>query len=263
MFSRTRTMMTPPLVAAIFAMSGCGIETTQQIPSAASPTASSSSNAPAEIKSNIEKSVAAESAPAGTEKEKTAPAPESVATASKPVEPKALAAAAPSSAAPAAVDGVKLVPAKWNEYIEFVKPKNGKKFTLVDAWATWCAPCKENFPHVVEMHEKYGPKGLQVISLSMDDMSDPKAVKEATEFLVSKKAVFTNLIMNESQDVAFDKLEISAIPSVFLFDAQGKEVHRFTLEDPNDQFTYDQVEKAIEALLDGKPIPSFKKSPTK
>lgn len=261
MFHRTRTMMTPLLVAAIFAMAGCGIETTQQISPAASPTASSS--APAEIKSNIEKSVAAESAPAGTEKEKPAPAPENVVTDAKPVEPKALAAAVPSAAAPAEVDGVKLVPAKWNEYLEFVKPKDGRKFTLVDAWATWCAPCKENFPHVVEMHEKYGPKGLQVISLSMDDMSDSKAVKEATEFLVSKKAVFTNLIMNESQDVAFDKLEISAIPSVFLFDAQGKEVHRFTLEDPNDQFTYDQVEKAIEALLDGKPIPSFKKSPAK
>jgi len=40
-------------------------------------------------------------------------------------------------------------------------------------------------------------------------------------------------------------------------------VHRFTLEDPNDQFTYDQVEKAIEALLDGKPIPSFKKPAAK
>ncbi|MBI1322976.1 redoxin family protein [bacterium] len=262
MFRRTRTMMTPPLVAAIFAMSGCGVETTHQISPAASPTASSSSNAPAEIKSNIEKSVAAESATADTEKEKPAPAPESVVTDAKPVEPKALAAASPS-AAPAAVDGVKLVPAKWNEYLEFVKPKDGKKFTLVDAWATWCAPCKENFPHVVEMHEKYGPKGLQVISLSMDDLTDAKAVREATEFLISKKAAFTNLIMNESQDVAFDKLEISAIPSVFLFDAQGKEVHRFTLEDPNDQFTYDQVEKAIEALLEGKPIPSFKKSPAK
>lgn len=263
MLRRTRTMMTPPLVAAIFAMAGCGVETTQQIAPAASPAASSISNAPAEIKSNIEQAVASESAPAGNATEKPAQAPESVATASKPVEPKALGAATPAAAAPAAVDGVKLVPAKWNEYVEFVKPKNGKKFTLVDAWATWCAPCKENFPHVVEMHEKYGPKGLQVISLSMDDMSDPKAVKEATEFLVSKKAVFTNLIMNESQDVAFDKLEISAIPSVFLFDAQGKEVHRFTLEDPNDQFTYDQVEKAIEALLDGKPVPSFKKSPAK
>ena len=263
MFRRTRTMMTPPLVAAIFAMAGCGVETSQQIKPAASPSTSSSTNSSAEIKGNIERSVSAESSQAGAATDKPAPTPDSGVKDTRPVEPKALAAAAPSAGAPAEVDGVKLVPAKWNEYVEFVKPKDGKKFTLVDAWATWCAPCKENFPHVVEMHEKYGPKGLQVISLSMDDMSDAKAVKEATEFLVSKKAVFTNLIMNESQDFAFDKLEISAIPSVFLFDAQGKEVHRFTLEDPNDQFTYDQVEKAIEALLDGKPIPSFKKSSAK
>jgi len=251
-------MMTPPLVAAIFAMAGCGVETTHQL----TPAAGSAASAPEKVQGDVKPSAAPETAPAVAGSENLPVAPEAAASEVKAVQPKAL-SAAPAQAAPAQVDGVKLVPAKWDEYVELVKPKDGKKYKLVDAWATWCAPCKENFPHVVEMHEKYGPKGLQVISLSMDDLSDAKAVKEATEFLVSKKAVFTNLIMNESQDVAFDKLQISAIPSVFLFDAQGKEVHRFTLEDPNDQFTYDQVEKAIEALLDGKPIPSFKKPAAK
>lgn len=157
------------------------------------------------------------------------------------------------------VDGVRLVPAKWAEYQKIVIPGNGQRFTLVDAWATWCAPCKENFPHVVEMHEKYAAKGLKVVSLSLDDTADAKAVKEATEFLVSKKALFTNLLMNEDPEFAFEKLDISAIPSVFIYDAQGKEVKRFTLEDPNNLFTYDQVEKTIQALLDGKPLPEFKK----
>jgi thiol-disulfide isomerase/thioredoxin len=218
---------------------GCGVETQQSDLNAATP------------------------APQATAPADAAPAtPEPAAVADKPsgVVPKDLGASVPAAGSPAAVDGVTLKPSKWTEYLEHVKPKDGKKLTLVDAWATWCAPCKENFPHVVEMHEKYGPKGLQVISLSMDDISDAKAVKEATEFLVSQKAVFTNLLMNEEQDVAFDKLEISAIPSVFLFDAQGKEVHRFTLEDPNDQFTYEQVEQAVQALLEGKPVPSFKKA---
>ena len=175
------------------------------------------------------------------------------------VVPIDLGAGRPASSAKPSSEGVKLVPANWAEYVKHVVPEGGKKFTLVDAWATWCAPCKENFPHVVEMHEKYGSKGLQVISLSMDDLSDSKAVKEATDFLVSKKAVFKNLIMNEAQDVAFDKLAISAIPSVFIFDSNGKEIRRFTLEDPNNQFTYAQVEATIEALLAGKPLPEFKK----
>ncbi|MFM7319575.1 MAG: TlpA family protein disulfide reductase [bacterium] len=161
------------------------------------------------------------------------------------------------------VDGVKLIPVKWAEYLKQTVPGEGQRYTLVDAWATWCAPCKENFPHVVEMHEKYAEKGLKVVSLSLDDNSDAKAVKEATEFLVSKKALFTNLLMNEDPEVTFDKLEISAIPSVFIYDAKGKEVKRFTLEDPNNLFTYEQVEKTIQALLDGKPLPEFKKPTAK
>ncbi len=254
--------------AAVAAWSGCGVETTTAKPSGAAPSDTSSTNLPAEVRSNIERSDAGEKS--GLTSEKTVSAapltvvpPSASAEAAKSaqsVEPKALGGVA---AAPAVTDGIKLTPAKWDEYMAYVKPKDGKKFTLVDAWATWCAPCKENFPHVVEMHEKYGPKGLQVISLSMDDLSDAKAVKEATDFLVSQKAVITNLIMNESQDVAFDKLEISAIPSVFLFDSEGKEVHRFTLEDPNDQFTYAQVEQAVEALLAGKAIPKFSKAASK
>jgi len=40
-------------------------------------------------------------------------------------------------------------------------------------------------------------------------------------------------------------------------------VKRFTLEDPNNLFTYEQVEKTIQALLDGKPLPEFKKEKAK
>ena len=74
-------------------------------------------------------------------------------------------------------------------------------------------------------------------------------------------AVFKNLILNEAQDVAFDKLAISAIPSVFLFDSSGNEIRRFTMEDPDNQFTYAQVEATIEAIVAGKPMPEFKKVP--
>ena len=47
----------------------------------------------------------------------------------------------------------------------------------------------------------------------------------------------------------FEKLNIGAIPAVFVFGPDGKEVKRFTMDDPNNQFTYDEVEKAVVALL--------------
>ena len=127
------------------------------------------------------------------------------------------------------------------------------KYTIVDAWSTTCGPCKENFPHVIEMHRKYASKGLAVISLSLDDPTDKAAVAEAEKFLKEKKAVCTNVLLDESFGEGFEKLNIGAIPAVFLYGPDGKEVKRFTMDDPNNQFTYDEVEKAVVALLDAKP----------
>lgn len=156
---------------------------------------------------------------------------------------------------PARDGGVELVPVTYDEMIARIAANKKAKLTLVDAWATWCGPCKENFPHVVEMHQKYSGKGLAVISLSLDDREKPKQVDEAREFLKEKKAVFTNFLLDEDFGDGFDKLNVNAIPAVFLFGPDGKEVKRFTLDDTENQFTYEEVEKAVAALLDGTPAP--------
>jgi len=126
------------------------------------------------------------------------------------------------------------------------------KYTLVDAWSTTCGPCKENFPHLVEMHRKYAGKGLQVVSLSLDDKADAKALDAARKFLREKKATFLNVLLDEEFGVGFEKLDINAIPAVFVFGPDGKLVKRFTMDDPNHQFTYEQVETYVSALLEGK-----------
>ena len=47
------------------------------------------------------------------------------------------------------------------------------KVVLLDFWATWCVPCREETPHFVELQQKYGGQGLQIIGVSMDDSPDP------------------------------------------------------------------------------------------
>ncbi|MFN8470790.1 MAG: TlpA disulfide reductase family protein [Anaerolineae bacterium] len=46
---------------------------------------------------------------------------------------------------------------------------------LVNFWATWCAPCREEMPVIEAAQQKYGPKGFKVISVNVQEAADPVA----------------------------------------------------------------------------------------
>lgn len=126
------------------------------------------------------------------------------------------------------------------------------QIVVVDFWATWCGPCVERFPHMVQLYQKYGRDSeVRFVSMSLDDRSDRLALQNAQEFLVKQNAVFDNFRMDEIVPDAFQKLGILGIPAVFIYDSSGKLRYRLTGDNPNKQFTNKDVESAIMDLLAG------------
>jgi thiol-disulfide isomerase/thioredoxin len=120
---------------------------------------------------------------------------------------------------------------------------------VVDLWATWCAPCIERFPAMLELAREWGPRGVTFVSLSLDDRDDPDSVAQVREFLREKDARIPNYLMDEIIPDAFEKLGLLGIPAVYVYDADGTRTHRLTGDDPNRQFTEADVEAAVRSLV--------------
>ena len=48
---------------------------------------------------------------------------------------------------------------------------------LLNVWATWCGPCREEMPSIEALHRRYGPRGLKVVAVSIDDPGAEEAIR--------------------------------------------------------------------------------------
>ena len=95
---------------------------------------------------------------------------------------------------------------------------------LVNFWATWCDPCREEFPELVKIDTQYREKGLDFIAVSLDDLAEIKTAVPA--FLREMRATMPAYLLNASDpDLAVSAVDPEwhgALPATFLFDSQGK-----------------------------------------
>lgn len=155
-----------------------------------------------------------------------------------------------SSAAEKAKAAVTLDEVDGRRFDDVLKQHRGR-VVLVDFWATWCAPCKQMFAQTVELNEKYKDRGLDVISVSFDDLEQRG---DALEFLTEKNARFANYISKDGFDSseAFD-IGDGALPYYRIYDRAGKLVKTFASGDPDRVFKESDIAAAVEALLSAKP----------
>ncbi len=123
--------------------------------------------------------------------------------------------------------------------------KNRGNVLLVDFWATWCAPCREEIPHLVALEKKLRGRGLRLITVSADEPEDRDA---ALEFLQAHGVPDPAYLKNVEDDDAFinaiDKDWSGALPALFLYDRKGKLVRKFIGETK-----VDVLERAVREVL--------------
>ena len=99
---------------------------------------------------------------------------------------------------------------------------------LINFWATWCDPCREEFPDLVKIDEDYRTKKLNFVTVSLDDVSEIGT--EVPKFLKEMKATMPTVLLNVPDHhpaiKAVDAIWTGHLPATFLFDKEGKVVFR-------------------------------------
>ena len=94
------------------------------------------------------------------------------------------------------------------------------KAVLLNFWATWCGPCKIEMPWFVDMQNRYGAQGLQIVGVAMDDSSKEDIAKFAKEMGVN----YPVLLGKEAVGDAYGG--VPALPESFFIGRDGKIVDK-------------------------------------
>jgi thiol-disulfide isomerase/thioredoxin len=100
------------------------------------------------------------------------------------------------------------------DHQEITLSKLRGKVVLLDFWATWCGPCRESMPHLVQLNKTYQEKGLEVIGMSMDRGN----IDTVRHFTKSMDIPYPMIIA--SDDVA-RQYGVTGLPTTILIDKAG------------------------------------------
>ena len=90
------------------------------------------------------------------------------------------------------------------------------KVVLLDFWATWCGPCKESIPHLIQLYKNYQEKGFELIGMSMDKAGEAEMVGR---FVNSMDIPFPILMTPEGVARSY---KVTGLPTTILIDREGK-----------------------------------------
>lgn len=92
----------------------------------------------------------------------------------------------------------------------------GKKYVLIDFWASWCKPCRNEIPNFKRIHQAYSSKGFEILSISTD-----KNIDDWKNALEEEHLPWPNFL---DPGTIADQYKVKFIPCTFLIDQKGKVV---------------------------------------
>ncbi|MBZ5514639.1 MAG: TlpA family protein disulfide reductase [Acidobacteriia bacterium] len=126
-----------------------------------------------------------------------------------------------------------------------IREQQRGRVLLVNFWATWCDPCREEFPALVRLHKTYRSRGLSLVAISMDE---PESVPAIEKFLQEQGAQFGSYRQNCRDFGAFvDTVNPrwgGGIPATLLFDRNGKLVESW-----QGATKFEEFERTVKPLL--------------
>ncbi len=129
-------------------------------------------------------------------------------------------------------------------YQKLLEQYHGKPL-LVTFWATWCEPCRDEYPMLNELAKQYAPQGLKVVGVSMDDDGDLILMRR---FLARYKPVFPNYRKKAGGEELFRQGVLpgwnGVLPASFMYAKDGRQIWHVLGEG-----TRDTYEAAIRTLL--------------
>ena len=154
----------------------------------------------------------------------------------------ATAAALPQASKTAAPRDPEMIDAQ--AYQKLIEHYHGKPL-LVNFWATWCEPCRDEYPMLNELAKQYGPQGFKVLGVSMDDDGDLILMRR---FLARYKPVFPNYRKKAGEEEQFRQAILpgwnGTLPATLFYGKDGRMAGHVIGEG-----TRENYEKTIQTLL--------------